>query len=615
MTELKHAQAMNLMANAGLTLEQLLAAHETALVFGRLNLGDLKRLRHCSRRLRWIVGEFTRGRAYVYCPPLLASWRVYALCLRAFGNDVHVRLCSVPRQPVLVRLVQLSQQAGASIDVVLRDPNLQELARLFITSGAALGNVDISASSLDKDGHFNKRRYHCAAILSKVGLSQLVSCRSLDISGHILIVPECLAGLTGLTLLEKLSLKQCQIVGLNGLSSLRSLVSLDVSGNLGLRDIGRLSVLTGLTELRVADCALQDLTSLAGLTRLNTLDISENVQLGKQLTAPDPLTPLAGLGSLSDLSIAGCNLTCADVLSGIQSLRGLNADRNLFGVVTIPSTLTKLDIRDCGPLVQLCTPRGGDISSLTTLRIEMCVPLLVPQMMPTLEALIGATNLQTLRVSKTVLECSQLKFLLDRKNKIRELEISGVSVNAGASGMVLAGVFPSLASRLTSVNFDYSSLGRALLVALAACGQPMVALTSLSMARQLLPIEDMAALTNALQLMPALKALHMASSLDRADCVRSFLNRFNGVRTVLQHAPKTITELDLSENPFCISECRARETLEQIVDALRARENRPKVKISDPTQTPLSINGPPPYTIIGRPRGGGVHAAARQCTS
>jgi hypothetical protein len=219
-------------------------------------------------------------------------------------------------------------------------------------------------------------------------------------------------------------------------------------------------------------------------------------------------------------------------------------------------------------------------------------------MMPTLEALIGATNLQTLRVSKTALNCSQLALLLDKKKEIRELEISGVSV---MNARVLAGVFPSLASRLTSVNFDCSDLGRALLVALAACGQPMVALTSLSMARQLLPIQDMAALTNALQLMPALKALHMASSLDRVDGVRSFLNCFDGVRTVLQHAPKTITELDLSENPFCINECRARETLEQLVDELRARENRPKVKISDPTRTPLSIDGPPPYTIKGGP--------------
>jgi hypothetical protein len=100
----------------------------------------------------------------------------------------------------------------------------------------------------------------------------------------------------------------------------------------------------------------------------------------------------------------------------------------------------------------------------------------------------------------------------------------------------------------------------------------------------------MAALTNALQLMPVLKELHMASSLEHAD----------GVRTVLQHAPKTITELDLSENPFFVSVCRARESLEQLVGELRAREKSPKVKISDPARTRLSVDGPP-YTIIGDP--------------
>jgi hypothetical protein len=573
MTELKHAQAMNLMANAGLTLEQLLAAHETALVFGRLNLGDLKRLRHCSRRLRWIVGEFTRGRAYVYCPPLLASWRVYALCLRAFGNDVHVRLCSVPRQPVLDRLVQLSQRAGASIDVVLRDPNLQDLARLFITSGAALGNVDIGSNW--GDGHY-EMRFLSAAALSKAGLCQLVKCRSLDLSGHLLVSSDCLEGLT---CLKKLSLRRCQLAEIGILSSLHSLGFLDVSDN-HLHDIDRLADLTGLTELSLRHCNLQVLTSLAGLTLLNTLNISGNGglgELGEQLGV-DPLAPLAGLPGLSVLGIADCKLRHADVLTVLQTLRVLNAGHNLFKRVTISSKLKELDIRDC---MQLRATPGG-LSELNKLSIAMPpTRLIFPVASPTIEVLRQATNLRTLNVSDTVLNPQQLELLLGDKEELCELAITGSYVGGG--------VCLPLAPPLTCVNFDCTDLGRALLEALVARGRPMVTLTTLRLSRQLLHIHDMAALAKALQLLPALKEIHMARSMGP-----------DGVRTVLQHAPKaTITELDLSENPFCASADLARHALAQCVEDLRAYEKNPKVKISDPDQTPYSIDGPSPYVVVG----------------
>lgn len=566
------------MANVGSTFERLLAAPEATLVFRRrFTFNDLKRLRHCSRLLRRVVGEFTRGREYVYCPPLLASWRVYALCQQAFGNDVHIRLRSVPRQPVLDRLVQLSQQAGASIDVVLRDPDLRVLAQLFITSGATLGNVDISSSW--GDGHY-KMGYLSTSDLSKVGLSQLVRCCSLDLSGHLIASPDCLAGLMGLTRLKKLSLGRCQLVEIGILSSLHSLGFLDVSDN-HLRDIGRLAVLTGLTELFLGYCNLQVLTSLASLTLLNTLNISGNGglgELGEQLGV-DPLAPLAGLPSLSVLGIADCKLRHADVLTVLRSLRALNADHNLFERVTIPSTLTELDIRGC---MQLHVPPGG-VSELTKLSIAMApTRLIYLEVGPTIEDLRHATTLQTLNVSDTVLIPRQLERLLDNKKELCKLAITGSYVG---------GVCLPLALPLTHVNFDCTDLGRALLETVAARGRPMTALTVLRLSRQLVRIHDMAALAKALQLLPALEEIHMARSMGP-----------DGVRTVLQHAPKaTITELDLSENPFCAYADLARHALAQFVEYLRAYEKNPKVKISDPDQTPYSIDGPSPHVVVGGP--------------
>jgi hypothetical protein len=551
-------------------VQDVLALHEAALVFRWLTLDDLKRLR-CSRLLRWAVGEFTRGRKYIYRPRHLASWQSYALCRRAFG-DVDVGLHSVPRLPVLHRLVQIARIAGASIKVELRNPDIQDLVRLFNTCGATLGHVDIS-SSWGVEGDYSVGHLNPTALLT-AGLGELIGCRSLDLSGHLLVGTGCLARLP---LLERLTLRRCQLVELNRLSSLQSLVFLDASYNACLHDRD-ISGLTGLTDLSLKSCDLRVLTSLAGLTRLERLAISDNGGLGEQ-PGVDPLAPLAGLPSLSDLSIADCKLQRADVLTDLRSLRVLNADRNRFGVVTIPSTLTELDIQHC---MQLRAPRGG-LGLLTKLSIAMAsTRSIFSEVSPTIEELRQATTLQALNVSDTALNSQQLERLLDNKKEIRKLAITGSYVG---------GVRLPLASHLTCVNFDCTDLGRALLETLAARGQPMVLLTALNLSRQLVHIQDMAALANALRLLPALKEIYMARSMGHAD----------GVQTVLEHAPKdTIIKLNLSENSFCANSDLARHALAGFVKKMHAYENRPTVMISDPDRTPYSIGGPP-YAIVGGP--------------
>lgn len=592
------------MAAAG-PLEQFLTErHEALRLFELLTGNDLMNLR-ASRRLRASMRALLLERRLTYRPGLVfpASFRGFLRCREAFGVD-DISLRKVPRQNVLGMLAQ----TGATFSLTMCGPGLEDLARLFNACGASLTGLEIPSSwgNGDRPPKLLPGRvpYLTRTDLQNAGLARLEGLKRLNLSGHLLIVPDLLESLTRLT---ELTLRQCQLTGdFHVATALRALTVLDVSHNAGLHSVGDLPSLTalamggcslhdptglaglpGLTSLNISGNSLRSLAGLPGLPRLTSLDISGNSALGEQPGA-DPLAPLAGLTSLTDLSIAGCNLRRIDAPFGLPHIVKLNAaDNPLSGEVCIPESLGSLDLDGWNMLLR--APAGG-LGALTKLSCEGSLRE------NSLNALVSAVNLRVLIISGMPMRSERLLALLAGKLKLCELAILSTYVGHGAFE-VLAAMLPPLVSRLTRLSLGCTDLGPPLFRAVVACGQPLGALTALNLKQQIMPLYDMDVLAKALRLLSALEELHMGRCLGESG---------HGVMTVLQNTSKrTLIRLGISENKFTVGDETARCALEAFTVELRTFEVLTEVNISDCGRTPLSLQrraGPPPVdTIVGDP--------------
>lgn len=198
------------------------------------------------------------------------------------------------------------QQLGLSEDAALYSNDLWTITSLTIPEGAgsyldlvnmpyleSLTIVGSSAGSLD-------------------GISALTSLTELTIRDSYLTSGD-LQMIAALPNLQRLTLSNCGLSGIDDLSGAKNLTYLDLSEN-SIRDFTSLSFMTGLTYLDLSHNALTSLNALSSLEGLQTLDVSYN-----SLTS---ITPVAGCPQLTALDVSNNAITS---LSGIGSLNALEA--------------------------------------------------------------------------------------------------------------------------------------------------------------------------------------------------------------------------------------------------------------------------------------------------
>ena len=157
--------------------------------------------------------------------------------------------------------------------------------------------------------------------------------------------------LSGLTKLEKLSLRVNYITDVSPLENLTTLKELNLMGN-GISDITPLGSLSDLVLLSVGKNAVTDLSPLSGLTNLQVLSINDNPM--------SDITPLAGMTNLRKLYIGGS--LGSGKLSDISALAGLI---NLEELVAIGHT----EVTDITPLAGMTKLRRLSLADMDILDI------------------------------------------------------------------------------------------------------------------------------------------------------------------------------------------------------------------------------------------------------
>ena len=173
-------------------------------------------------------------------------------------------------------------------------------------------------------------------------IAYLTKLETLDLTG-CRFPAEDLSYLASLPNLTKLTLSSCGLSTIAGLNGASSLVTLDISGNGGIRNLEALSNMNTLEVLYLQHNALSNhatsLGQLSGLTNLKTLDISYN--------SVTSLEPVSSCVKLIRLCADGNQLTNLDGISGLSLMEHLSLDYNkLTDVSTLGSCmeLTNLSI-------------------------------------------------------------------------------------------------------------------------------------------------------------------------------------------------------------------------------------------------------------------------------
>ena len=183
-------------------------------------------------------------------------------------------------------------------------------------------------------------------------LSPLTQLKTLVINGCPLSATD-LSIIGALPNLESLTLTNCSLSNISGLSNATRLINLDLSNN-AIRDLSPLALLTNLTNVNLSGNALTNLSPLSGLEKLTTLDVSYN-----SLSSVTPLITCPKLSSLAatnnqistipafedptvltSLSLSNNDLTSVSTLAQYTSLTTLKLAYNQISDV---SSLGKLD--------------------------------------------------------------------------------------------------------------------------------------------------------------------------------------------------------------------------------------------------------------------------------
>jgi Leucine-rich repeat (LRR) protein len=339
-----------------------------------------------------------------------------------------------------------------------------------------------------------------------------------------------------------------------------------------------------LKKLDLKGCGLTDTTALHDLpSSLTALNVSKNY------LHPDIIIRLAGLTQLTELNVSDCGVR-DDIFGRLRNLKTLNAAGNDIDEVRITCDLERLDLSSNKRHLIL----RGKLSALTTLIMGCSNGANGLKMLePSMWALTSAEKLEVLEISNMHLdELQSLEILIGGNRGLNRLALKSVFV-CNKTNADMERILASL-GRITWLEFGSTNLGFSFVKALAAYGQPMVALTTLIISVQSKRIDDdIAAFTRALQLLPALKALNMQGALQRA----------NSVMTVLKCAPEHLTDLNLANNPFYPldkGQVAARSALELCMSELHRFEHLTSVAISYPSGTKLSLvgDGSVPPTIV-----------------
>lgn len=163
---------------------------------------------------------------------------------------------------------------------------------------------------------------------------------------------EAINAIGQLPYLQVLTLTDCQVSSIEGLSKALKLTYLDLHGN-AIRDITPLSFTSNLEYLDLSHNALTNLSAISALTKLDTLDVSYN--------SLSSIIPAAGCTALTYLDISYNTINSIGALSGLTALREFRAASNAISDVTPLSGalgLTYVDISqnqifDLSPLAPL----------------------------------------------------------------------------------------------------------------------------------------------------------------------------------------------------------------------------------------------------------------------
>lgn len=104
----------------------------------------------------------------------------------------------------------------------------------------------------------------------------------------------------------------------------------------GVKTFADLKYLPNLTKLTIRDQKIDTLTHLSSLAKLVVLDLSESK------FPVDDLAVLAGLPSLSSLTMAGCSLSTIDGLANARSLTYLDLSNNTLRNLEVLASMTTL---------------------------------------------------------------------------------------------------------------------------------------------------------------------------------------------------------------------------------------------------------------------------------
>lgn len=189
-------------------------------------------------------------------------------------------------------------------------------------------------------------------------LASLGWLETLDLTGCRFPAEE-LSYLVSLSRLTSLTLSDCSLSTVAGLTGAQSLTHLDLSSNT-LRNLDALAPMATLVELDLKHNAVTDLSALSNLVNLETLDVSFNalntlsplsscIKLKWLGADNNQITSLNGIDSLvllAHLSVDYNSLTDVSVLAGSTALTNLSIASNAISDITSLSTLTNLEIFD-----------------------------------------------------------------------------------------------------------------------------------------------------------------------------------------------------------------------------------------------------------------------------
>ena len=210
-------------------------------------------------------------------------------------------------------------------------------------------------------------------------IASLKRLEKLDLSGSQ-FPPEALSVIAELPSMTHLTIANCGLSTIAGLSDVEKLTYLDASSNT-IRNLDPISDMTSLLEVNLKHNAVTGLESLGGLYNLETLNISYNAVTDlaplagcSKLTTLDAsnnqIAQVNGIGSLKLLSYLSLDFNqLADIssLAGCSELMELHIANNQIGDISVVATLLKLDVLDFAYNQVTALPRWADGCVLRTI--------------------------------------------------------------------------------------------------------------------------------------------------------------------------------------------------------------------------------------------------------